>query len=105
MKPICDKSKFDFDKHSSQKLFLSSLKALQIFLLGKIALVKHVILAISTLSSIKLFSPLIKRRRKKKFSMSEGEHRGDKLSSGKIQNKLVKNNKSSVLLLRLIKLG
>jgi hypothetical protein len=37
--------------------------------------------------------------------MSEGENRGDKLSSGKIQNKFIKNNKSPVLLLRLIKLG
>jgi hypothetical protein len=37
--------------------------------------------------------------------MSEEEHRGDKLSGGKIQNKLVKNNESSVLFLRLIKLG
>jgi hypothetical protein len=37
--------------------------------------------------------------------MSEGEHRDDKLSCGKIQNKLVKTNKISVLLLGLIKLG
>jgi hypothetical protein len=37
--------------------------------------------------------------------MSEGENRGDKLSSGKIQNEYIKNNKSQVLLLRLKKLG
>jgi len=29
--PICDKFKLDFDKNSGQKLFLSFLKALQIF--------------------------------------------------------------------------
>jgi hypothetical protein len=37
--------------------------------------------------------------------MPEGENRVNKLSSGKIQNKLVKQKKSPVLLLRLIKLG
>jgi hypothetical protein len=44
-------------------------------------------------------SPLIKR-----WENVWGEHRGDKLSCGKIQNKLVKNNKSPVPLVRLIKL-
>ncbi len=33
--PICDKCKLDFDKHSGQKLFLSSLKALQIFFISQ----------------------------------------------------------------------
>jgi hypothetical protein len=37
--------------------------------------------------------------------MSEGEHRVDKLSCGKTENKLVKNNRSSVQLHGLIKLG
>ncbi len=37
--------------------------------------------------------------------MSEGEHRGDKLSTVEIPNKLVKNSKSPMLLLGLIKLG
>jgi hypothetical protein len=60
--------------------------------LGKLA-----ILATSTLTSNKKMI--------KNIPMSEAEHKGDKLSSDKIQNKLVKNNKSLLLLLRLIKLG
>jgi hypothetical protein len=94
----------DFDKYPGEKLFLSFLKALQIFFISQNSFRKHVILAISTLSSSKLYSPLIKRSQKQ-LSMSEGENRGDKLSSGKIQNKLVKNKKNPVLLRRLVKLG
>ncbi len=102
--PICDKYKFDFDKQSGQKLFSALRKRFRSFLLTKIALGKHAILAISTLSSSKVYSSLIKRSQKK-LSMSEGEHRGDKLSTGEIPNKLVKNSKSPMLLLGLIKLG
>jgi hypothetical protein len=33
--PMCDKYKLHFDKHSGQKLFLSFLKALQIFFISQ----------------------------------------------------------------------
>jgi hypothetical protein len=65
----------DFDKYSGQQTVFELFEsATDLFLLAKIALGKHVILAISTLSANKRYSPLIKRSQKK-ISMPEGENR------------------------------
>ena len=40
-----------------------------------------------------------------KFSVPEGDARFEKLNYDKIENKLVKSNQSSILILRLRKLG
>jgi len=72
--PICDKCKFDFDKNSGQKLFLSSLKALHIFFtsqntLGKMRDICH--------QHTQLHQTILNSNKKmtKKNSMSEGEQR------------------------------
>ncbi len=81
--PICDKCMLDFDKYSGQQTVFELFEsATDLFLLAKIALGKHVILAISTLSANKRYSPLIKRSQKK-ISMPEGENRAINWVPGK----------------------
>jgi hypothetical protein len=102
--PICDKCKFDFDKHSGQKLFFELFKSASDLFINQNSFKKTCDTCHQPTQFYQTILTSNKKITKKTFSMSEGEHRGDKLSCSKIKNKLVKN-KSPVLLLRLIKLG